>query len=82
MAHVSGCEQVRRDAPHGIGRNRKADPDASAVGRRGKNCCIDSDDLTLAVHQRSPRVTGIDGSIGLNDVVDDSAIFRLNGSSK
>ena len=81
MPNIAEPHEFIRNPSDCIRRNRETDPViAGVIGR--KDCCIDPDDLTLVVQKRAAGVPMIDRSVGLDDVIDDSTIGRLNRTAK
>src|ERR1019366_4636824 len=62
---VVRSDQLVVNLHHGIGRHREADALVSSA--TGVNGSVDADHLARHVHQRTARVAGIDGSVGLDE---------------
>src|SRR5256886_16549528 len=58
-------DQLGVDLPRHVRRNGEADAGAAGHDRR-----VDADDLTLHVDERPAGVAGIDGGVGLEEVVE------------
>jgi len=75
---VAGADQVIVDVNDRVGRHGKSDA-LVAVGL-GKDGRIDADHFAIHVEQRAAGVAGIDGCIGLDEVLKLAAGTRLNGA--
>ena len=63
---------------HALGRvDRHGEPEAGEGAGGGGDLLVDADDLVAGVDQRSARVAGVDGRIGLQSVGDHGAVGRL-----
>ena len=69
-------DQLRDDLLHRVGRHREADADVAGRAVRRRDLRVDADHLRLVVEQRAARVAGVDGRVGLDDVVDREAVRR------
>lgn len=59
-------DQLLTDALSHIDRYGKTDPHIAAAAT--EDCCIHANHFTIQINQRATRVTGIDGSVGLDEV--------------
>src|SRR3974390_1237699 len=70
--HTAERHQVVENRLGGIDGNRK--PDTGALIGVGENHGVDTDHLSMPVHQRAARVAGIDRGVGLDGFVNHCAI--------
>jgi hypothetical protein len=63
--HLALDHQLGVDLPRHVGGDREPDP--GAAGHDGR---VDADDLAAHVHQGAAGVPGVDGGIGLEEVVE------------
>ena len=68
----AALDQLRRDIHGHVDRDREADSFAAA-GTAGDRR-VDADDLALEVHERAAAVAGIDGRVGLQEVLKADAV--------
>ena len=73
----AGLQDLRDDILDGVRGNGEADADVAARADTTRlDLGVDADHLSAAVEQRSARVAPVDGSIGLDDVVDGEVVGR------
>src|SRR5204862_6522762 len=70
------ADQERLDALRGIAGYGEAD-----ALRHGDDGGVDADHLTTRVNQRTAGVAGIEGRVGLNDVLDGAAPLGPHGAT-
>src|SRR5215472_13816317 len=75
---VAGADEVVVDGDDGIGGH--CETDALVAGRLGVDRGIDADDFAVHVEQRAAGVAGVDGGVGLDEVLELAAGAGLDGA--
>src|SRR5690606_24306841 len=65
-AYFTMLDQLVHDLPDHVDGNSEADADVAAG--RTDDGGVDADQVAVQIHQRPARITGVDGSVGLNEV--------------
>ena len=75
---VAGADEVVVDGDDGVGRH--GEPDALVAGGLRVDGGVDADDFAVHVEQRSAGVAGIDGGVGLDEVLELAGDAGLDGA--
>ncbi len=75
---VAGADEVVVDRDDGVGGHGESD--ALIAGRLREDGGVDADDFAVHVEQRAAGVAGIDGGVGLDEVLELSARAGLDGA--
>jgi len=62
-------DQLLHDVVGHVDRNRKSDTDITAAATAAEDRGIDTDKFATQVNKRTPRITEVDRSIGLNEIL-------------
>ncbi len=65
--HLAVFDQLRHDRRDHVRRNRKPDSDVAAGGRQNRR--VDADEFAAQIHERAARITRVDRSIRLNEIL-------------
>src|SRR5436309_1524776 len=72
--------QIVGDALGTVDRNGEADAGGGAAGRENRR--VDADDLAARVDERTAGIAAINGGVGLNGFIDESALAGLHGPAE
>ena len=75
---VAGSDQVVVDLDDGVGGHGEAH--ALIAARLGEDGGVDADDLAVHVQQRAAGVAGVDGRVGLDEVLELAAGALVDGA--
>src|SRR5262249_14333279 len=78
--HASVGNQLGNDTPRGVDGDGK--PDTHRAARGAVDHGVDTDDLAAAVDQRPARVAGVDGRVGLDELVEHDAVVVAERSAQ